>query len=452
MQAACRRWDSPEITSSDNIVVSRELQSALQYDVFENVALTPIRDIRPFKGGLALPSQYPDFCRHWVGQRIFDEDMPFDETTADVLRCENGNPYVYAGIYIRHFGHFTAECIHRLWVLNRPEFADATVIFVLRNKTVKPLPFFYEYLKFFGIKNYLLVSQPTVVEKLVIAEQGSVLRGPVHPAYLKELAVIHKRNERSPSKTPAKIAVMRGHMPKGRVLGEMALGQYLANQGYVVYKPEEHSLLDQLRTLGQAEKIIITDGSACHLFDLMGPVSADVAFLARRPDTWLDKYSLKNKVRNLYSYRKVSLLFAPKSADGSRVRKGWAISYVQLDHFIAFLKRHDFINGSVPAIENVNFFEDVKRYIEAQFNEQNSSRQSSDVIVELMAEEILRLSLTMQQDAKRQKELTQQIRTLGKQPKTSAKKNSFVRWVRRRLKAIFRYKLSDKGYRETTIK
>jgi len=364
------------------------LASELRYGVFKNVKLAPVTSLRPImKGGIAFPDSLPQFCRHWARGKPIDVGVDGSIQSFPALVSENDKPFVYGGIITYHFGHFIKEFVHRLWVLDREDYRDCTVLFVQRETPEKLQPLFYDLMDFFGVKNWKIIETPCTVERLVIAEQGTMLACAEHKKYKVELQKINQRHALYKPNFPEKISILRGHLPKGKILGESALETYLIEHGYHPFRPENHSLLEQLQAITSAKKIIITDGSACHLFDVLAQCDCEIAYLYRRSNSFLEKTSIRGKVKSLASFKAVSPVMIPYRDDGTRSTSG-ALAYADMSEIISFLQTKGFLEpNSTPAI-NIDYYAEVAKFAGEQMKSNNKPENADDFLVELMCQQI----------------------------------------------------------------
>ena len=77
----------------------------------------------------------------------------------------------------------------------------------------------------------------------------------------------------------------RSELPAGRgnLLGEEALEQMLAAEGYQSFHPEKHDLRTQIAAYKAARQIIAAEGSALHLLAMVAQPEQQVAIVVRRP-------------------------------------------------------------------------------------------------------------------------------------------------------------------------
>ncbi|MBL4639298.1 MAG: glycosyltransferase family 61 protein [Kordiimonadaceae bacterium] len=368
------------------------MQRKLKYGVFDNVAIGPrAAGGLIYSGGLANPKEYPVHCRHNRHGRPFNDAIEIDTSALPKLTSDDGKAFVYGGTYQYHFGHLTAEFIHRLWILQQPEFADCTALFIADPEKAYVLEYFPQLMDYLGVKKWKLITESCVVEKLVTAEQGKTLGRKSHRHYTAHLAnLAAQKNLFEDKGTPKKIALLRGHMTSRRYLGEMHLANYLAEQGYEVYYPEKHPIEAQLRTIANASHIVISDGSICHLFDLLPKLQVHVAFLARRPKAKLAKVSIAPKVKQLHTFSNASPLIIPRMGNG-KPQETKALLYADTHEIVAFLKKHGFVPADAPKITGVPFAEDIKHYLEGRGAGLGSSERLEDLSIELLAKQIHQL-------------------------------------------------------------
>ena len=342
------------------------MRNTLKHDVFENVLIGPSLTTRPiFGGGLVSPQKYPKFCRHNRHGKPNNSPLTLGKGPIPKLKTIDGVPYVFGGVYLTHFGHFIAEFLHRLWVLERPEHKNCTVLFVAKESSVPPKRFFIEAMEYLGVKKWQILTDSHCVEKLVIAEQGKTLGRKSHPEYAQFLRRLADRNNIFLAKNTSNISIMRGHLASRRLLAEKHLQNYLTQQGFTQFRPEEHPLIDQLKTIANAGKIILSDGSTGHLLDLLPEIQAEVAFLARPYKTNIPKNSVAPKVRHVSIFDDVVSLITPLNSRNTP-QETRALLYAPLSRIINFLKYHNFIKKNAPDIRAPDYVTDMQHYLSSR--------------------------------------------------------------------------------------
>jgi len=286
----------------------------LRYALLKNLPLGPVQSFHnPIKGGFMRPSRLPVYLRHIRRHAV--EDRDFGEITElhPHKPAPDGQVYVYGGLVQNHFGHMIGEHIHRLWAIKdiEQQTGKRACILFARAEGCSSTPDIFEHLMHvLGIVNWQFIDRPSIIPEIYIPELAKRIGSPAHPKLQSWLEDIASRNQLKGEST-GKIALTRGHLPLRPLLGEPLLEAHLRTEGYRLFKPEQHSLKAQLKTLYNAEKIIIADGSAAHLFDLLPPIAAQVFFYGpaiRRTLGALDQTTVAPKATScvhylaLYSY------------------------------------------------------------------------------------------------------------------------------------------------------
>jgi hypothetical protein len=235
-------------------------------------------------------------------------------------------------------------------VLDQPAYADATALFVATRG--KPTPrFLAPALEALGVRRWTVVEHDTLVERLVVGEPGKMLGLPPAPDYTAFLARRFAPLGAPDPRFPRRVAVLRSHLP-GHCIGEAWLEAELIRQGYVAFRPEKHPIAHQIETYRRAERIVMTEGSAIHLFDIMPPVAAQVAILNRRPGSRLAEDCLAGKCAGLVTFEKVLFL-----GDPQRNQPGPpGVALVDYVPFLALLREHGFID----ALPETDFLADAE--------------------------------------------------------------------------------------------
>ena len=310
-----------------------------------------------------------------------------DPSAVQRLTSADGKPYIFGGVYQWHFGHTIAEFIHRLWVLNKAELAECTVLYVAEARQAHVSDFFKQVMEYMGVRRFEILTRPHIVDDLIIAEQGKshgVEAAPAYFPYLNHLAFKNGLLARPAGKTKRNVAILRGHLKGRRYFGEQHLADYLEEQGYYIFRSENHSISEQLQTIARAENIIISDGSACHLFDLLPKLDTKVAFLARSPRAKLARVSIKSKVRELYCFRSVKYLIVPRSEQGQR-RKTKSLLYADLEKVISFLKCHEFLANEAPEISFPPYTSDIEEYLAVFASSIDDIKRVKNRVVKLLS-------------------------------------------------------------------
>lgn len=266
--------------------------------------------------------------------------------------------FVYGGPIFNNFGHFIAECVHRCWAY---EFAQSElnlhvdkVVFTpqvrrrfswFRAKTYKLPPVYIEIMNYLGIPTEKIrcTFSPETVKTLVVGQQASYFRGKTksRPAYLAFLERCYaKASVSHTSTTHKKLYVSRRDFSlRGAYAGEQYIQNFLEEQGFQPYYPEQHCITSQLSTYKQAQEIIFAEGSAVHVLELLGELKASVSVICRRSRSRaLFEPILSARINTLHFMTDVitlpSLFFTPNAKNGAN---GSAISVLNTKALVTFL-------------------------------------------------------------------------------------------------------------------
>ena len=260
---------------------------------------TPAR----LRGGVRA-KELPEFAHQFRYQQInLQQSAAVCATETEVLaeqpevtHLKKGH-YYYGGPAFGNFVHFIAESIHRLAALSgAKQQANISKVLILPQlrrrlrKLTKPLlpPNFYEILAYLGVdkSQVVLVDKPQRVENLWIAPQQSLFRtrSQISADYRQFLLQCERRAGIEPdNQLPAKIYVSRTpFLLRGSFAGERYVEQFFARQGYTIFQPEQHSLHEQLCYYKSAKEIVLAEGAALHVMELLGDIPARITVLQRR--------------------------------------------------------------------------------------------------------------------------------------------------------------------------
>lgn len=217
-----------------------------------------------------------------ISKETYDSGLSA-ETAAEITGTT-----LYAGVYFRHFGHFIAECIHRLYArLEDDRLSKAKVAFhasgVKRNRIEAWL---FPILDICGVDKdeVIFIDRPCRFENLIVPPQARVLNGPtMKPGY----AELFPRRVEAPEGAAGKsYYVSRAkHFYSGTYAGETLIENYLKGHGFDILYPEEVHLPDVVRMLSTASDIIFSEGSAIHNLELCGKTRARIMVIGRRSGT-----------------------------------------------------------------------------------------------------------------------------------------------------------------------
>jgi hypothetical protein len=206
--------------------------------------------------------------------------------------------WLFGGAFIDHIGHFTLECLGRLWAwaeTDRP--MDGVLWTVIARggpAGVLPAPFPPrsvpgQMMALLGIDvPHLIVHEPVRVERLLVPDQLMGLdrgaRLAPHPRLRAFLRARLADAEARPGDGPPVFVSRAGLDPVRQVsfVGEAALEDSFRAVGWQVMRPETLSLAEQFHVYARAPKLVFSEGSAVHLFALVADVRQEVLILNRR--------------------------------------------------------------------------------------------------------------------------------------------------------------------------
>ncbi|MBT8153626.1 glycosyltransferase family 61 protein [Epibacterium ulvae] len=195
--------------------------------------------------------------------------------------------WLWGGVLWAHFGHFLVESAARLWALAELHRPVDGVLFIPKrpDPDVAIRGFQTDFIHCFSpdlpIK---LATSAMQVEELVVPGQGFGL-GSIVSGTPKFRNAIHARFARDIKPDgPDRIYLSRSKLglSKGGLLGEEELEDRLRAEGYEIFHPQDHSLDVQLARYKAARQVIGADGSALHLYAMVGRPDQQVAMILRR--------------------------------------------------------------------------------------------------------------------------------------------------------------------------
>ncbi|GHG83144.1 glycosyltransferase 61 family protein [Pseudodonghicola xiamenensis] len=226
------------------------------------------------------------YCPHGALWRKYRPLTTEPEPPAEVSEALSGR-WLWGGVLWAHFGHFLVESSSRLWALNELEQPVEGILFMPKRPAVGDMvrgfqrDFVDQMAPSLPIK---VATGPTLVDELVVPGQGFGL-GAITAGTRKFRDAIHQRFAKDiRPEGPEKIYISRSALGlgKGGLLGEERLEELLQAEGYEIFHPQNHDIATQLARYKAAKKVIAADGSALHLFAMVGRADQPVAMIMRR--------------------------------------------------------------------------------------------------------------------------------------------------------------------------
>lgn len=195
--------------------------------------------------------------------------------------------HLFGGIMFGHFGHFLVESTTRLWALDELRPAIESIVFTPKINA-RPMQFVRQFRPLFNVLGATVPIRstpvPLRVDRLFVPRQGfgqfELMRGSeAFRAYMRRHA-----GKRIPPKGAEKIYISRSELQRDRggLIGERLLEEQLQQEGYEIYHPQLHSLVDQVAQYKAAKHIVSVDCSPLHLVGFVGNSDQKVAIIKRR--------------------------------------------------------------------------------------------------------------------------------------------------------------------------
>jgi capsular polysaccharide biosynthesis protein len=195
-------------------------------------------------------------------------------------------PAIYAGPRFVHFGHFVAECIHRLYARKVfPELSAAKVAFISpTDHTVEPWLEDVLWLCGVDINDVVFVDRPTHFRELHVPAQGRVLGGHNLIAGYGDYFPLRRPEEEPRTDGGLQLYLSRSrHRYSGSYLGESLIETLLQEAGFEIVHPEHVRPRELVARLMSAKTCIFAEGSAIHNLELCGRIPARVGIISRQP-------------------------------------------------------------------------------------------------------------------------------------------------------------------------
>lgn len=249
--------------------------------------------VPPVQGGFVQPAGVLDETGHYCDQgALWRKFRPIttepEYPTGDIANLSGR--WLWGGVLWAHFGHFLVESTARLWGLdNLDKPVDGVVFIPKRPRAGDAVRGFHkDFLNLLAPDLPIqVVADPTQIEELVVPGQGFGL-GKITAGTEKFRAAIHSNFAKDIKPDgPEKIYISRSALGlgKGGLLGEEHLENMLVAEGYEVFHPQKYDIATQISRYKAAKQIIAADGSAVHLYAMVGKPNQSVAIILRREST-----------------------------------------------------------------------------------------------------------------------------------------------------------------------
>lgn len=195
--------------------------------------------------------------------------------------------HMFGGIMFGHFGHFLVESTTRLWALDEVRPAIQSIVYTPKINA-RPMQFVRQFRPLFNVLGATVPVRstpvPLRVDRLFVPRQGfgqfDLMRGSeAYRTYMRRHA-----GKRIPARGAERIYISRSGLQRDRggLIGEGLLEEQLRQEGYEIYHPQDHPLVDQVAQYKAAKHIIAVDCSPLHLVGFVGNAEQKVAIIKRR--------------------------------------------------------------------------------------------------------------------------------------------------------------------------
>jgi capsular polysaccharide biosynthesis protein len=226
-------------------------------------------------------------------------------------------PVVYAG-HMSSFSHFISEGLSSLRLaasLDRPD-----LLWLFHGRDPAASGWGREFLRLLGIppERFVAFERPTLLKRVIVPRPAFILSDSIWSGFTDFTASLGRRalGERLPAVTdrPLYLSRSRLHISQRSLGNERALERWLAERGALIYHPQDHPLVEQIRTINAHRRVIGCYGGA-YLLGLFSARPAQNVYFA--PNLQIQTYMLIDNV------------------------KGSESIWIQADEMRAWLKRHE---------------------------------------------------------------------------------------------------------------
>lgn len=202
--------------------------------------------------------------------------------------------WIWGGVLWAHFGHFLVESTGRLWGIAAAQGKIDKIAFILKRpgRAGELHGFQQAFFDLCGITVPVkIIDAPTAFEELVVPGQGfglgQIIQGtPQFRGYITQ-----SFGKDVPPEGSEKLYISRSllGLNKGGLIGEDEVEMRLAQEGYEIFHPQKHDMRTQIARYKAATHIVAAEGSALHMFGMVGQPDQKVAMLMRRQSAASDQ-------------------------------------------------------------------------------------------------------------------------------------------------------------------
>lgn len=268
---------------------------------------------------------------------------------------------IYCGVISPYFGHFLLDSLSRLWFAKKHP--NIPIVW-----SKHPLPQEIKYKKWqkdildlLSIKNtsIFLDNKPTEFKKLYIPTPGFIHGLSFHPDHASFLACYESQK---PIKGK-KVYISRKNIACGGYKNENIIEEFLKNNGWIIYKPELHSIVDQLHMFSSAEIVLGVESSAFHPLIFHTNITSKIFCLHR---VGHPSYQLIPSVKKI-NYSTLTSILPEISYMHPAMRQYTCdtkklFTYLKSTNFLEKNVSVDFVNNDYKKITNLTYSQCIKKY------------------------------------------------------------------------------------------
>lgn len=171
---------------------------------------------------------------------------------------ESYETVVYCGFFNKVWGHFITEVVSRLWyALKNDKSVDAYVFIDSLDGNKQFSGNYFEFLKLLGISEKVrIINKPTKFKKVIVPEEGLVYNDHYTQEFIDLYQFINKKGLKLYSgEKYDKVFFSKRKLPISAEsnLNEKFLDNYFKKNGYIIFYPEQLSLIDTIGILQNAK-------------------------------------------------------------------------------------------------------------------------------------------------------------------------------------------------------
>ena len=207
---------------------------------------------------------------------------PYDAAAVrDANIATDDREVVYCGYIQRHFGHVLVEVTSRLWWALREGF-DGPLVFQSISPGILDVSYISALFELIGIADRATIADNwTRYSSVVVPEASHRFNAHIAPEFLMPFERARGAALKAvPGPSPEKLYLSRSRLDAGRIIGEGAVEEMFAAEGYDIVHPQELGLAEQVALFARAKKVAGFNGSAMHGL-VFSPGGVEATHIAR---------------------------------------------------------------------------------------------------------------------------------------------------------------------------